>query len=607
MPFPSSDDPGSNFKQDCMAFKLVGQAYRPYVEWVSNWDSSTDNSSDQTKRPPPTGQWKKNTEVEGLWLPSEDMASASKKHKRLINNVTLVFPHANVYNAAHRPVNHLRQPSDFDGGMGHYTLRATVAAPMLNVMCAGVTDDEISPLVFDRWPEHSKWTKTHEWLLDPDIPPNASIPIYPNYPNKTMIDDIFHWGPKYGPHSYPPIFPKTPITYNTLFNVTAPIEATSANYLLIGTPSEYNGSQFVLCASRSKLMSGCSTNYHVESSGGKLWVDCSRDNSDAWHDSSDLGWDLDWKNVASGALTALSMNSGLTDGNASDPRFVTLFTPSFDNKTDTIETKNRPSLAEVIAELLSPTLLMSSEFSSVLANPNDSIVSDGRPEKFSIMLRISRYTSGAGSKWQNVFYVILALVFIISMLCFFYLYIGLHFHHVTDFTDPQNLFPLAINSPPSMKVAGACGAGPRGPQLGHKWVITLDEQNEHYYITTRAANLARIARERAERGQSVGSAADLTANPDIRTSTVLSPDPEAAAVMGAVHMSNDTRRPRKGNASNLFKQIFERRRRKEESDVAAAVPMVWKVDSSPWQVMSPVVEDFRKLSERRRTWTSFFH
>lgn len=53
---------------------------------------------------------------------------------------------------------------------------------------------------------------------------------------------------------------------------------------------------------------------------------------------------------------------------------------------------------------------------------------------------------------------------------------------MTDYTETQNLFALAVNSPPSNQLHGSCGAGPKGEQLNVDWHIKADEQNGHFFI-----------------------------------------------------------------------------------------------------------------------------
>ena len=42
----------------------------------------------------------------------KDMEAVSSIHKRVVNNVSMAFPHAGVFSAAHDPVNKILQPLD---------------------------------------------------------------------------------------------------------------------------------------------------------------------------------------------------------------------------------------------------------------------------------------------------------------------------------------------------------------------------------------------------------------------------------------------------------------------------------------------------------------
>jgi len=53
---------------------------------------------------------------------------------------------------------------------------------------------------------------------------------------------------------------------------------------------------------------------------------------------------------------------------------------------------------------------------------------------------------------------------------------------VTDYTEPQNLFALAVNSPPNQRLDGSCGAGPKGDQLNFGWHVGQEEGTNHYFI-----------------------------------------------------------------------------------------------------------------------------
>jgi len=53
---------------------------------------------------------------------------------------------------------------------------------------------------------------------------------------------------------------------------------------------------------------------------------------------------------------------------------------------------------------------------------------------------------------------------------------------VTDWSEPQNLFALAVNSPPSKRLEGSCGAGPENEQLEIDWHVGHVAGSRHFFI-----------------------------------------------------------------------------------------------------------------------------
>jgi hypothetical protein len=74
--------------------------------------------------------------------------------------------------------------------------------------------------------------------------------------------------------------------------------------------------------------------------------------------------------------------------------------------------------------------------------------------------------------------VILALVFVMNI--FVLIYFILHRGLVTDFSEPPNLFALAVNSPPSHVLAGSCGGGPEGKQYHVNW--NINHEGDHLFM-----------------------------------------------------------------------------------------------------------------------------
>lgn len=50
-----------------------------------------------------------NVTIVGSWI---DMEAVSSTSERVVNNITMAFPHAGVFSAAHDPVNKILQPLD---------------------------------------------------------------------------------------------------------------------------------------------------------------------------------------------------------------------------------------------------------------------------------------------------------------------------------------------------------------------------------------------------------------------------------------------------------------------------------------------------------------
>lgn len=73
---------------------------------------------------------------------------------------------------------------------------------------------------------------------------------------------------------------------------------------------------------------------------------------------------------------------------------------------------------------------------------------------------------------------VLFLVFILNI--FVLVYFIFHRGLVTDYSEPPNLFALAVNSPPSQALAGSCGGGPEGKQYTVNWFV--NHEGEHLYM-----------------------------------------------------------------------------------------------------------------------------
>lgn len=141
-----------------------------------------------------------------------------------------------------------------------------------------------------------------------------------------------------------------------------------------------------------------------------------------------------------------------------------------------------PSISEALAVMAGNTLLLSTEGATYYHywDYTGTVLSPGTYLNFNASLSSQQYTSGILQNWQGIFYVVLLLVFATNVFClvYFFLRSGL----VTDYTEPQNLFALAVNSPPSERLSGSCGAGPEREQLEVPWHVGHEEGSNHFFI-----------------------------------------------------------------------------------------------------------------------------
>jgi hypothetical protein len=423
-----------------------------------------------------------NTTVQGSWIQTNtsNMTLQYEQYSRVINNVTMAMPHAGIFAAARDSKNGIMQPTDL-AGLGEYEIKASVVSPSVNVLCVNMAEDELAPLVYTKWPNaklndtdipgvQKPWTG---WLGD--VPDAASD----GYLNKTVVDHIFEWGEKY--QRKPPIFGILPMDYNTLTNVS--IMYGDSIYILVKAQGFAN---YTLCSVRSFLSPNCSTQYKVSGlTGGSLISNCEDPDDKQMYalsvPNSPIKISSDYMNVASQWATSLSLNDGFFNANASNARLLSQLVPQPTNFPPKLPTL-KPTIAEAIAVLAGSTLLMASTSSAFVhyweyENP---VLIPGDYNSFNASIKTQQYTSGYVQSWQGAFYLVLLLVFATNVFCLVYFFIrsGL----VTDYTEPQNLFALAVNSPPSDSLAGSCGAGPEDEQFKVQWFVKLEEDTTHYYI-----------------------------------------------------------------------------------------------------------------------------
>lgn len=322
-------------------------------------------------------------------------------------------------------------------------------------------------MIYKQWPGYAQ--------LEPWPQPN--IPTVPSWLNKTALDDVFGFGEKY--NRRPPVFSKFPKPYNAVFNETMNCTECDSVYVLV---SPAQNTSYMLCSLRAFLTPTCSTEYRATVMGGKIQSHCDDPRDDlAYHNTNssapDSALDHNWPPIAGFWGYALALDAGRADSNAANNHILAQLIP----ESASLDARH-PSIAEALAVLVGNTLLLSTVDSPFVHFWNQSLPSlrSPRTEYFKATIRSQGYVSGGTQRWQNVFYLVLGFIFLLSCFCLFWLLI--RHGYVTDFIEPQNLFALSVNSPPSHALQGSCGGGPEREQLATRWFINIDPDREHYYI-----------------------------------------------------------------------------------------------------------------------------
>lgn len=106
------------------------------------------------------------------------------------------------------------------------------------------------------------------------------------------------------------------------------------------------------------------------------------------------------------------------------------------------------------------------------------MLDEAQPQWFNASVRAQQYASGGVDAVSQGWIIILLLVFLMNI--FVLIYFLVHRGLVTDFSEPPNLFALAVNSPPSHLLAGSCGGGPEGKQYSVNWFVNTE--GDHLYM-----------------------------------------------------------------------------------------------------------------------------
>ncbi|KAI1090990.1 hypothetical protein F5B19DRAFT_460452 [Rostrohypoxylon terebratum] len=478
----------NNSAPSCLDVQYSGQSYHNLLTFMGEWHAIHENGSATSDhlsgRPVGKHNLFDNTTLVSSWIETEygDPKTNFAKYNRVVNNVTLAMPHPGVYSAATDPRNNILQPDDL-AGVGEYMIRASVVSPVVNVMCVNMSPDELKPLVYTEWPNArvrntdvpNQSAGVEDWFNDVPAPSDSE------WLNRTVADDIFRWGPKY--QRRPPVFQLFPINYNMITNTSVWM----APDIYVLAKSNYT-TDYTLCQLESWVTPKCSTEFDVSGiSGSFMRAHCEDPTNTNSYEagSGETDFDvlaptlsLDWRNLADQWRLSMDLNGGVQNNNASNARIMTnlILTQSSLNP-------RLPSMAEALAVLASSTLVagaQSSTYRAVWDYPAVDI-SPGVYEAFHVTMKTQEYTSSHVMPWQAVFYPVLGSVFIINLGCLFYILVfrsGL----VSDYTEPQNLFAVSINSPASAALAGSCGHGPDSKEMVVPWRIGYSAAANHYFL-----------------------------------------------------------------------------------------------------------------------------
>lgn len=138
----------------CLQIRHAGMGFSYLSSFLRDWAESvaagnvTESVNSFKGRPLPVAVLYDNTTINGQWItPSqENITTDSSSHRRLVENVTMAMPHAGIFKAVRDPTNHILQPDDLQGA-GEYVVQASLPAPIVNILCVGLSAEEMSPMV----------------------------------------------------------------------------------------------------------------------------------------------------------------------------------------------------------------------------------------------------------------------------------------------------------------------------------------------------------------------------------------------------------------------------------------------------------------------------
>ncbi|CAN9264984.1 unnamed protein product [Alternaria alternata] len=490
MPRPNEE----NAAASCPQLEYSGKGSYNLANFLANWNdvAEVDHNTTigQKHRPAWIASPYADTKVVPQWIDIVDTAEMSRKHKRVINNVSLALPHIGVVNAVRDQRNAMPQSATPDVTES-FSLWASVPSPVLNVLCVDVNLMELRPIVYEAWPDSG----TTEL--------NVST-VLPRIRNDTVIDELFGWTKKDVNYTdYPPLFARYPTPFGINLDDPYGTWDDTAMYML-GRGGYMDGvdsvDRFPLCKFELDTSSHCSTLYSVTLAGSKVEALCEERAGDMAYFKTDpeattIQGVGDWRDIgiqwAKNFLLVAEPQADIVS--QSKVLMMLLLQPEDADPTNfTVELNNLlPSLAETLAIAASDTLFSSFQDApfAVTRNYTPRSIDGLQTQWFTAKIKSQEYASGGVDNASKGWLVVLISTFLLNLvvLVYFILQPGL----VTDFSQPPQLFALAMNSPPTKKLAGSCGCGPEGKEYKICW--SVGSEGGHVYIEPKSPIVADLS------------------------------------------------------------------------------------------------------------------
>ncbi|KAF2495899.1 hypothetical protein BU16DRAFT_360268 [Lophium mytilinum] len=507
---------------DCLTVLQTSQGYHSYQRYLAAWSDLLGNKTMPTQKSRPTlpaqamsfASLNENVSIIATWISDTyyDQHLPGRANGLAVSTVMLGMPHPGVPQAAIDPRQKIVQPRDL-GQLGSYSVRASVPSPFLQITCAEVTGADISPLIFATWPrsaeEHESFQSdfgNFEFNPDTDW---AQFAIS----NRTVLGDLFEWGID----NVPPVFETWPRPNHAATNYTPFYSDRRTVYILGNLPgnddvNNLSRGNFTLCSFNAGLSARCSTRFNCSASASTLEALCDDpDDKLAYHVSSNQNspkeYETPWNytRMFVDVLDAMSLNSygdTIYLDSGSNTSIASLF---LQTAHTTSEMEKLMSPAEALAIMAGHSLVMASVDTPFVKYWNytqiyngsisQAIQANGVSQWFNTSVTAQEYASGGVYPYQRLFNIVLIYVFItnVLMLVYFIRNPG----RITDFSDPPNLFAVAMNSPPGERIAGSCGGGPEGDEYRVIWNVN---QHEGHVFLEAADQLRGVMGARADAG-----------------------------------------------------------------------------------------------------------